>query len=77
VEFAASKLRNLAECPKPFHQARETRAIFLAHGRELQTQATTGFYMPHNGFGPDLPLFDKKMNVCLRAHRLCLPCLDK
>jgi len=77
VEFAVSKLRNLAECAKPFHQARETRAIFLVHGRELQPQATTGHYMPHNSFGPDLTFFDKKMNVGLRPHGLCLPCLDK
>ena len=77
VEFADSKLRNLTECAKPFHQARETRAIFLVHGRELQPQATTGLYMPHNSFGPDLAFFDKKMNVGLRAHGLCLPCLDK
>jgi len=77
VEFADSKLRNLAECAKPFHQARETWAIFLVHGRELQPQATTGLYMPHNSFGPDLAFFDKKMNVGLRAHGLCLPCLDK
>jgi hypothetical protein len=77
VQFAVSKLRKLAECAKPFHQTRETRAIFLVHGRELQTQATTWFYMPHNSFGPDLPFFDEKMNVCLRAHRLCLPRLDK
>jgi len=77
VEFADSKLRNLTECAKPFHQARETRAIFLVHGRELQPQATTGLYMPHNSFGPDRAFFDKKMNVGLRAHGLRLPCLDK
>jgi hypothetical protein len=77
VEFAVSKLRNLAECAKPFHQARETRAIFLAHRRELQPQATTRLYMPHNSFGPDLPFFDEKMNFSLRAQGLCLPCLDK
>lgn len=77
VEFAVSKSRNLAECAKPFHQARETLAIFLVHGRELQPQATTRLYMPHNSFGPDLTFFDKKMNLCLRAHGLCLPGLDK
>jgi hypothetical protein len=33
--------------------------------------------MPHNSFGPDLPFFDEKMNFSLRAHGLCLPCLDK
>jgi hypothetical protein len=77
VVCAVSKLRNLAECAKPFHQARETWAIFLVHGRELQPQATTGFYMPHNSFGSDLTFFDKKMNVCLRAHGLFLACLDK
>jgi hypothetical protein len=75
--FAVSKPRSRAECAKPFHQARETLAIFLAHGRELQPQATTGLYMPHNSFGPDLTLFNKKMKVCLRAHGLCLPCLNK
>jgi len=77
VEFVVSKLRNLAECAKPFHQARETLAIFLAHGRELQPQATTRLYMPHHSFGPDLTFFDKKMNVCLRPHGLCFPGLDK
>jgi len=77
VVFADSKLRNLAECAKPFHQASETRAIFLVHGRELQPQATAGLYMPHNSFGPDLTFFDKKMNIGLRAHGLCLSCLDK
>jgi len=77
VLFAASKPRNQAESAKPFHQAREARAIFLAHGRELQPQATTRLYMPHNSFGPDLTFFDKKMKVCLRAHGLCLACLDK
>jgi len=60
-----------------FSSSRETRAIFLVHGRELQPQATTGLYMPHNSFGPDLAFFDKKMNVGLRAHGLCLACLDK
>jgi len=53
-------LENLTECAKPFHQARETRAIFLEHGRELQPQATAGLYMPHNSFGPDLTFFDRK-----------------
>jgi hypothetical protein len=77
VVFAVSKPRKLTECAKPFHQARETLAIFLAHCRELQPQATAGLYMPHNSFGPDLTFFDKEMNVGLRAHGLCLPCLDK
>jgi hypothetical protein len=59
---------NQAESPEPFHQIRETLAIFLKHCRELQPQSTTGLNMPHNGFGPDLTFFDKKMKVCLRAH---------
>src|SRR6266850_5695476 len=33
--------------------------------------------MPHNGFGPDLSFFDKKMQVCFRAHSLVLVCQDK
>jgi len=77
VVFADSKPRNQAESAKPFHQIRETPAIFLLHCREFQPQSTTGPYMPHNSFGPDLTFFDKKMNVCLRAHGPCLLCLDK
>ena len=65
---ADSKPRNQAESAKPFHQIREMPAIFLLHCREFQPQSTTGPYMPHNSFGPDLTFFDKKMNVCLRAH---------
>jgi hypothetical protein len=62
------KPRNQAESAKPFHQIRETLAIFLLHSRECQPQSATGPYMPYNSFGPDLSLFDKKMNACLRAH---------
>ena len=68
VVFDDSKPRNQAESAKPFHQIRETLAIFLLHSSEFQPQSTTGPYMPHNSFGPDLTFFDKKMNVCLRAH---------
>ena len=74
---ADSKPRNQAESAKPFHQIREMPAIFLLHCREFQPQSTTGPYMPHNSFGPDLSFFDKKMKVGLRAHRPRLPCLDK
>jgi hypothetical protein len=65
---ADSKPRNQAEPAKPFHQIRETLAIFLLHSRECQPQSATGPHMPHDSFGPDLSFFDKKMNVCLRAH---------
>ena len=65
---ADSKPRNQAESAKPFHQIRETLAIFLLHSRECQPQSATGPHMPHDSFGPDLSFFDKKMNVCLRAH---------
>jgi|SRR6267143_1508615 len=75
--FAASKPRNQAKSAKPSHQIREAPAIFLAHGRELQSQTTTGLYTPHNGFGPDLSFFDKEMKVGLCAQRLWLPCLHK
>jgi len=68
VVLADSKPRNQTESAKPFHQIRETLAIFLLHCRELQPQSTTGPYMPHNSFGPNLSFFDKKMNVRLRAH---------
>jgi hypothetical protein len=77
VVFVCTKLGNQAESAKPFHQIRETLAIFLMHCREFQPQSTTRLYMPHNGFGPDLAFFDKKMNACLRAHSPRLPCLDK
>ncbi len=66
--FAYLKPRNQAESAKSFHQACETPAIFLAHRREFQTQSATGLHMAYNSFGPDLSFFDKKMNVCLRAH---------
>jgi hypothetical protein len=33
--------------------------------------------MPHNSFGPDLTLFDKKMKGGPGAHGLGLPSLDK
>ena len=52
-------------------------AIFFTHGGEFQTQSTAGLHMPHNGFGPDLPFFDKKMEVGLRAHSLELVRQDK
>jgi hypothetical protein len=68
-EFGSSKPRNQAESAKSFHQIGETPAIFLTHRREFQPQSTTGLYMPHNSFGPDLTFFDKKMKVCLRPHR--------
>jgi hypothetical protein len=77
VVFACSKSRNQAETTKPFHQVRETAAIFVVHGREFQAQSTAGRYMPHHSFGPDLSFFDKKMKVRLLAHGLGLPCLDK
>jgi hypothetical protein len=75
--FVDSKLGNQAESAKSFHQNRETRAIFLTHGREFQPQSTAGLYMPHNGFGPDLTLFDEKMYLGHRAHGSRLPSLDK
>ena len=52
-------------------------AIFLMHGGEFQPQSTAGLHMPHNRFGPDLPFFDKKMEVGLRTHSLGLLCQDK
>jgi hypothetical protein len=75
--FAASKPRNQAESAKTFHQILETPAIFLEHGRELQSQSTTGLYMPHNRFSPDLSFFDEKMKFGLFAHRPRLACLKE
>jgi hypothetical protein len=57
-----------AESPKTSHQLRETPAIFLDDGREWQPQSASGLNMPHNGFGPDLTFFDKRMKVGLRAY---------
>jgi hypothetical protein len=68
VALADSEPGNQAESAKPFHQLRETPAIFLEYCREFQPKSTTGLYMPHNGFGPDLTFFDKKMKDCLRAY---------
>src|SRR6266850_7690683 len=70
VVFAASKPGNQTEAAKPFHQIGEMAAIFLVHGGEFQPQSPSGLHMPHHGFGPDLPLFDKEMEVGLRAHGL-------
>jgi len=75
--FAAVKPRNQTESTKPSHQVRETPAIFLEHCRKFQSQSETGLYMAHNRFGPDLSLFDEKIEVCFCAYRLWLPCLDK
>ena len=77
VVFAASKPGNQAEAAKPFHQIGEMAAIFLTHCGEFQPQSPAGLHMPHNGFGSDLPFFDKKMEVGLRAHSLGLMCQDK
>jgi hypothetical protein len=77
VFAAASKPGNQAESAKPSHQIGEMAAIFLAHGGELQSQSTAGLHMPHNGFGPDLSFFDKKMQVGLCAHSLVLVRQDK
>ena len=40
--FVCSKPRNQAEPAKPFHQIRETLAIFLMHCGEFQPQSTAG-----------------------------------
>jgi hypothetical protein len=77
VVFAASKPGNQTEAAKPFHQVGEMAAIFLTYCRELQSQSTAGLHMPHNGFGPDLSFFDKKMQVGLCAHSLVLVRQDK
>jgi hypothetical protein len=69
--------RNQAGSTKPFHQIREMPSIFRPHGREFQSKSTTGLYMPHNRFGPDGSLFDKKMNVGRGSRSPGLPCLDK
>jgi hypothetical protein len=63
----------LASCIRGLETAkssriRETPAIFLEHGRELQSQSTTGLNMPHNRFSPDLSFFDEKMKFGLCAH---------
>ncbi len=67
--FAALKPGNQAESAKPFHQIGEMAAIFLI---EFQPQSTAGLHMPHNGFGPDRPFFDEKMEVGFRTHSLGL-----
>jgi hypothetical protein len=77
VVLAASKSGNRTEAAKPFDQIGEMPAIFLTHCGEFQPQSTARLHMPHNGFGPDLPFFDKKMEVGLRAHSLGLLCQDK
>ena len=77
--FAGMKPRGHASAKrtKPLHQYRETVAVFLEHCREFHSQSTTGLYMTHDRFGPDLPFFDKKMKVGLRSHNFELPCLKK
>src|SRR5882724_779439 len=77
VVFTASKSGNQAASAKPFHQIRETPAIFLTHCSKFQPQSTAGLHMPHDGFGPNLSFLDKKMQVCFRAHWLVLVCQDK
>jgi len=77
VAFAGLKPRNRAEFAEPLQQVCQTWAILLAHRREFQPQSTTGLYLAHNSFRPDLSFFDKKMKVCLCANGLELPRLDE
>ena len=70
VVFRSAKFRERIEAAKPIHQKREMTAILVAYGSELQSQSTTGFLMPDNGFDPDLAFLDKKINAGLRAHGL-------
>jgi hypothetical protein len=62
---------------KPFHQKCETVAVFLEHCREFQSYSAARLYVAHNGFGPDLPFFDKKMKHGLRSQSFEPSCLEK
>jgi len=59
------------------HQCGHTRAISVVYGREFQAQSAAGLGTPHDGLSPDLPFLDKKIKFNRRAHRPCLPGLDK
>lgn len=61
----------------PFHQIQQTRAIFIGHCREFQSQPTTRFYMPYNGVRPDLPFLDQKIELGLCTNDNWLSRLEK
>ena len=54
---------------KACQEGYEAGAVFLGDGGEFEPHTGGAVDVTHNGLGPDLPLVDKKVDLCLSTDR--------